>query len=54
MMDNESPRSCAASSDKRHKAIDWVKYLENQESKSPNPSQDFSWMWEELGLTDYR
>ncbi len=54
MLDNESPRACAADPDKHHKVIDWLKYMENMESKSPNSAQDFSWMWEELGLADYR
>ena len=54
MLDNESPRVCAADPDKRHKAIDWVKYLENQESKSPASSHDFTWMWKELRLVEYR
>ena len=54
MLDDESPRACASDPDKRHKAIDWIKYLENMESKSPNPAHDFTWMWEELGLSDYR
>lgn len=54
MLDDESPRSCAADPDKRHKAIDWVKYLENQESKNSAQSHDFTWMWKELGLLEYR
>jgi len=54
MLDNESPRACAADPDKHHKVVAWLKYLENTESKTPNPVQDFSWMWEELGLIDYR
>ncbi len=54
MLDNESPRACAADPDKQHKVIDWLKYLENTESKSPSPTQDFTWMWEELGLSSHR
>lgn len=54
MLDNESPRACAANPDKHQKVVGWLKYLENTESKSSNPAQDFSWMWDELGLTHYR
>lgn len=54
MLGNESPRACAADPTKRSKVVNWLKYLENTEAKSPNPSQDFGWLWEELDLSDYR
>lgn len=54
MLDGDSPRSCAADPAKHDKVVAWLKYLENSDSKSPNPLQDFSWMWEELGLSQYR
>ena len=54
MLDGDSPRSCAADPAKHDKVVAWLKYLENSDSKSPNPLQDFSWMWDELGLSQYR
>ena len=54
MLGDESPRACAADPDKRQRAVDWVKYLENMESRNSATPHDFSWLWEELGLGDHR
>jgi hypothetical protein len=54
MLDNDSPRTCAADPEKHDKVVGWLKYLENMESKSPEPAQDVTWLWEELGLEQYR
>jgi len=54
MLDNDSPRTCAADPVKHSKVVNWLKTLENTEAKSPAPSQDFGWLWDELGLSDYR
>lgn len=53
MLDNDSPRTCAADPDKHTKVVGWLKYLENMESKSPGPAQDVTWLWDELGLGQY-
>jgi hypothetical protein len=42
----------------RVKVADWLKYIENGAAKSgtadPMGTYDFTWMWEELGLSDLR
>lgn len=53
MLDGNTPRSCAADPAKHDKVIAWMKFLENSDSKSPNPSHEFEWMWRELGLQKY-
>ncbi|MCI0505099.1 MAG: hypothetical protein L0Z73_03215 [Gammaproteobacteria bacterium] len=58
MLDNKTPRQCARSKKGRTKVIEWLKYLENSEQHRVGGQQqaayDFSWMWEELNLTEYR
>ncbi|MCB8835849.1 hypothetical protein [Aurantimonas sp. VKM B-3413] len=59
MLGGLSPRAAAASDVHRVKAVDWLKYLENQSRKARDPtdpmaSYDFGWMWKELGLEDLR
>ena len=54
MLDNHTPRACAADPEKRQSVVDWLKYLENSTSKAPGPSMDLGWLWTELGLDDYR
>ena len=53
MLDGDSPRECAADPARHEKVIAWLKFLENSDSKTPGPSQDFEWMWHELGLQEY-
>jgi len=50
MLNNQTPRECAAIPSQRHMVIEWLKYLENMEGRNPNGAYDFSWIWEELGL----
>ena len=54
MLGNQSPRACAADSEKRQSVVDWLKYLENTTAKTPGPSYDLRWMWVELELDRYR
>ncbi|MFK7892876.1 MAG: hypothetical protein AB8B63_18830 [Granulosicoccus sp.] len=54
MLDNHTPRVCAADPEKRQSVVDWLKYLENSASKTPGRSPDLRWMWSELGLDAYR
>ena len=54
MLNDRSPRECAANSDTRQNVVQWLKYLENQSSHTKDQDYDFSWMWKELGLEAYR
>lgn len=55
---NISPRKAARSKKGRDKLVAWLKLLENQSAKhepdDPMASYDFTWMWEELGVSDLR
>jgi hypothetical protein len=57
---NKTPRQCIRSKAGRAKVVAWLKYLENAELHRAGadaqgaPPYDFTWMWEELRLTDYR
>ena len=53
MLDNETPRDCAADPNKKHKVINWLKTLANTDQKTPGPPQDFDWIWHELGLQEH-
>jgi len=50
MLNNKTPRQCAADPVLRNEAIGWLKDLENSHQRSPQASYDFSWMWDELKL----
>jgi hypothetical protein len=50
MLNDKTPRACAADPKARHQVIEWLKYLENTTRHSPQPAYDFGWMWEELGI----
>ena len=52
----KTPRQAAAIPEDRHKAIDWLKYIENgTRGDMPDAAgYDFSWMWQELGLGSHR
>jgi hypothetical protein len=54
MLDNHTPRACAADPEKRQSVVDWLKYLENSTSKTSGSSTDLRWLWTELGLDAYR
>ncbi len=55
---NISPRKAARSKKGRDKLVAWLKLLENRSAKhepdGPMASYDFTWMWEELGVSDLR
>jgi hypothetical protein len=55
---NISPRKAARSKKGRDKLVAWLKLLENQSAKhepdDPMASYDFTWMWEELNVSDLR
>jgi len=51
MLNGLSPRQCAADPALRDEVVGWLKSLENSTERAPGSSYDFSWMWDELGLT---
>lgn len=55
---NISPRKASRSKKGREKLIAWLKLLENQTAKHeldhPMASYDFTWMWEDLGVSHLR
>ncbi|WP_170424923.1 DUF2384 domain-containing protein [Ruegeria arenilitoris] len=56
-LDGKTPRQAARTTAGRKKVIDWLKTIENRSARqtgSPVADYDFSWMWDELGLSDYR
>ncbi|MDX8483127.1 hypothetical protein RFN28_32445 [Mesorhizobium sp. VK24D] len=59
MLGNKTPRQAAKTAAGRQKVADWLKYLENQTAKQPDPAHpmatySFGWMWKELGVHDLR
>ncbi|MVA27587.1 hypothetical protein V6582_01745 (plasmid) [Agrobacterium vitis] len=59
MLGNKTPRQAAKSAAGRKKVAEWLKYLENQSSRQPNPADpmatySFEWMWHELGVINLR
>jgi hypothetical protein len=53
----KSPRQAVRSKAGRGDVVDWLKMLENNSAKHRNDAieeYDFGWMWEELGLQEYR
>lgn len=56
-LDGKTPRQAARSTEGRKKVIEWLKTIENRSARqtgSPVADYDFSWMWDELGLSDHR
>lgn len=55
---NLSPRQAARTAKGRDKVVAWLKMLENSTGRQgpddPMASYDFTWIWEELGVTDHR
>ena len=55
---NKTPRALARTKAGRAKVAEWLKYIENGAAKSgtgePMATYDFTWMWQELGLIDFR
>ncbi|MEM6405563.1 MAG: hypothetical protein AAF669_03060 [Pseudomonadota bacterium] len=54
VLDARTPRDCAANPDSHEDVVDWLKFLENRSMHASLPPYDFTWMWEELGLMQYR
>ena len=51
-LNNLTPRACALKNDQHPLLIQWLKSLENTTFAAPQMAHyDFTWMWEELGLT---
>jgi hypothetical protein len=50
MLNGKTPRQCAADPALRNDVIGWLKSMENTDQRSPGPSYDFTWMWDELKL----
>ena len=55
---NITPRQAAKSAERRQKLVAWLKRLENHlaqhEPAEPMAGYDVKWMWEELGVDDFR
>lgn len=59
MLGNKAPRQAVRTEAGRRQVVEWLKYLENQSVKRPDPSDpmatySFEWMWMELGVQDLR
>jgi hypothetical protein len=59
MLGNKTPRQAVKTPNGREKVAEWLKYLENQSARQPDPADpmatySFQWMWEELGIQDLR
>lgn len=56
--DGISPRQAARTKKGKEKVVAWLKHLENGNSRRASsdsqPPYDFSWMWEELGVSGFR
>ena len=55
---DRTPRQAARSKAGRAQLVKWLKYMENAETRRAKLQEktpyDFSWMWEELGISDLR
>ena len=54
---DKTPRQAVRSPKGKKAVIDWLKTVENRSARrtgSPVADYDFSWMWDELGLAEYR
>lgn len=58
MLDGRTPRQAVRSKKGREQVVAWLKYLENgaarQARDDPAAAYDFTWMWQELGISDLR
>ncbi|MER8372391.1 hypothetical protein [Mesorhizobium sp. M1406] len=59
MLGNKTPRQAVKTAAGRQKVVEWLKYLENQTVKQPDPTDpmatyNFEWVWKELGVHDLR
>ncbi len=53
MLDNRTPRQCAADTTAHPQVLAWLKTMELNGEQS-GQAYDISWMWQELGLASYR
>jgi hypothetical protein len=56
---NKSPRAAVRTAKGRAKVVDWLKMIENHSAKSAGrtdeiTTDDFGWLWTELGLNNLR
>ncbi|WP_120633517.1 hypothetical protein [Ruegeria sp. EL01] len=54
---DKTPRQAVCSAKDKKAVVDWLKSVENRSARqtgSPVADYDFSWMWDELGLSEYR
>jgi hypothetical protein len=59
MLDGMTPRQAVGTAAGRAKVVTWLKYLENQSQKRPDPGDaiatyDLAWLWTELGIAELR
>lgn len=54
MLNDQTPRECAADPNLHSIVVEWLKYLENQSVNAPSNEYDFTWIWQELGLDRYK
>ncbi|MGN6424321.1 MAG: hypothetical protein ACTHLA_13520 [Asticcacaulis sp.] len=59
MLGEKTPREAVRTSKGKQQVVDWLKYLENQTARHPDPSDpmttySFQWMWKELGVEAMR
>ena len=56
-LDDKTPRQASRSAAGKKKVINWLKSIENRSARqtgSPVAEYDFSWIWDELGLSGHR
>lgn len=58
MLDGKTPRQAARSKSGRAKLVQWLKYIENGETRRATDQEqepyDLGWMWSELGVSELR
>jgi hypothetical protein len=58
MVGDVSPREAVLTEEGRERVTEWLKYLENSETRRARVEgerpYDFAWMWQELGIAERR
>lgn len=58
MLDDKSPRAAVKTPAGKERVAAWLKYLETSDARmcqsKPAEPYDFSWMWQELGILEFR
>ena len=59
MLGDKTPRQAVKTAAGRRKVADWLKYLESESARQPDPADpmatySFEWMRKELGVLDLR